>query len=64
MDLSFEMFRNIPSVVKHHYKEGTINWPMTIFLALVHAAAVVGVFTIPQCSKETLLWAFLLWPIR
>lgn len=27
-------------------------------------AAVIGLFTIPHCNKFTLLWAFILWPIR
>jgi uncharacterized membrane protein YfcA len=64
MDLSFKMVRDIPSVVAYHYKEGNINWPMGIYITLVHAVAVTGVFYVPKCSYETLLWAFLLWPIR
>ena len=37
---------------------------MLIYLTLVHVVAVVGVTKLGQCSAETLLWAFLLWPIR
>jgi hypothetical protein len=52
------------SNVVYHFKSGNINWPMTIYLALVHTAAIVGILTIPSCRWETLLWAFLLWPLR
>jgi stearoyl-CoA desaturase (Delta-9 desaturase) len=58
------MFKDIPNVVVHHYKEGNINWPMLIYISLVHVVAVVGLFTIHKCSAETLLWAFILWPVR
>jgi uncharacterized membrane protein YfcA len=64
MDLSPQMFRDIPKLVSHHYKEGNINWPMGIYISLVHIVAVVGIFRLTECSKETLMWAFLLWPIR
>ena len=63
MDLSPKMFREIPEVISYHYKNGNINWPMAIYISLVHIVALVGVFKIFDCSKETLLWAFLLWPI-
>lgn len=46
-----------------HYKEGTLNWPMIIYLALAHVAALVGLFSIHKCHPYTLLWAFILWPI-
>lgn len=60
----FETLRNIPSLASRHYKDGNINWPMGIYISLVHVAAAVGLFTLLDCRKETLLWAFLLWPIR
>lgn len=47
----------------YHYREGNINWPMAIFLTLAHVAALFGLYTIPQCDKYTLLWAFCCWPI-
>ena len=46
-----------------HYKEGNINWPMSIYITLAHVAALIGLATIPSCHKFTLLWGFLLWPI-
>jgi len=49
--------------VSRHYKQGTLNWPMMIYIGLAHVAAVVGLFTLPSCKPQTLLWAFLLWPI-
>lgn len=64
MDLSLQMVRDIPKVISHHYKEGGLNWPMIIYISLVHVTAFAGLFKIAQCSAETLIWAFLLWPIR
>ena len=64
MDFSLKMFRDIPNVVHHHWKEGNFNWPMIIYISLVHVAAVAGVAKVMDCSAQTLLWAFLLWPIR
>ena len=48
----------------YHYKEGNLNYPMMIYVSLVHIVALVGLLKIPACSKETLMWAFILWPIR
>lgn len=40
------------------------RWPMSIYLIIVHTAAVYGVFTaLPAASWSTLAWAFVLWPI-
>jgi stearoyl-CoA desaturase (delta-9 desaturase) len=49
--------------IKFHWKEGNFNWPMCIFLGVVHTAALFGLLTIPLCTWQTLLFAFLLWPI-
>jgi len=54
---------DIPSVISHHWKGRTLNWPMIIYISLVHTVATAGLFYIPKCSNETLLWAFILWPI-
>lgn len=64
MDFSAQMFKDIPSVISYHYKNGNINWPMGTYITLVHVVAFVGLFKIPKCSYETLLFAFALWPIR
>ena len=61
------MFSSLQSILQtcvYHYQQGNVNWPMLIYLTLVHVVAVVGVTKLGQCSAETLLWAFLLWPIR
>lgn len=58
------MVRDIPSVVSHHWKNKSINWPMGIYISLIHVAAVAGVLRLGKCSAETLMWAFILWPIR
>jgi len=63
MDLSLKMLSDIPSVIRHHYNEGTINYPMGIYITLVHIVGLVGATKVVECSKATLMWAFLLWPI-
>jgi hypothetical protein len=37
---------------------------MGIYITLVHVVGFVGVAKLMECSKETLMWAFVLWPIR
>ncbi len=59
-----KMVRDIPSVVHHHWSKGQLNWPMIIYISLAHAASFAGIARITQCSAETLIFAFLLWPIR
>jgi uncharacterized membrane protein YfcA len=64
MDFSMKMWRDIPGLVSYHYKEGNVNWPMGIYVTLVHVLAAVGIAKAFDCSKETLMWAFICWPIR
>jgi hypothetical protein len=64
MDLSYKMFVEIPLVVRHHWNSGNINWLMMTYSLWAHVVALIGVFKIMECRKETLMWAFLLWPIR
>jgi len=50
--------------VKWHFDNGTVNWPMAIYITLVHLWAAIGVAMLPRVQKyETFLFAFLLWPI-
>lgn len=63
MDLSYKMVRDIPNVVGHHWRERTFNWPMIIYVTLVHSTALYGIAKLSQCTTQTLLWAFILWPI-
>ena len=45
-------------------RKGDVNYPMAIYMSLVHVAAAVGVVKAFECSAESLLFAFILWPIR
>jgi len=58
-----KMFRDIPSLISHHHNGNGLNWPMVIYISLVHTVAFVGLLNLPKCSAETLIWAFILWPI-
>lgn len=63
MDFSPQMWMDIPKVVSYHYKNKSINWPMGIYITLVHVIAFVGLMKLGRCQYETLMWAFILWPI-
>jgi stearoyl-CoA desaturase (delta-9 desaturase) len=63
MDLSFKMISEIPSLIKHHHNAGTINWPMSRYVTAVHIMGLVGLTKVMDVKRETLLLAFLLWPI-
>jgi len=58
-----KMVRDVPSVISYHWKEKNYNPPMIVFVTLVHVMAVVGLLRVNRCSNETLLWAFITWPI-
>jgi hypothetical protein len=64
MDLSMKMVKDIPSLISHHWKNKAFNWPMIIYVTLVHSLAAAGVMRLSKCSAETLIFAFILWPIR
>merc|ERR1719151_222221 len=36
---------------------------MIVYISLVHVVAIMGIFYIPKCTAQTLLWGFILWPI-
>eukprot|EP00954_Amorphochlora_amoebiformis_P016541 1298325-Amorphochlora_amoeboformis.AAC.1 len=44
-----------------HWDE--INWPMGIYITLVHIWGVIGFAYIFNAHWQTLLWGFILWPI-
>jgi stearoyl-CoA desaturase (delta-9 desaturase) len=58
-----KMLSDSIATVARHYRQGTLNWPMIIYISLAHVAAIIGLFTISKCHPMTLLWAFILWPI-
>merc|ERR1711871_1427916 len=39
------------------------NYPMGIYITLVHVLGLTGCFDITSCKPATLLWAFFLWPL-
>eukprot|EP00518_Triparma_eleuthera_P008460 CAMPEP_0182487794 /NCGR_PEP_ID=MMETSP1319-20130603/48083_1 /TAXON_ID=172717 /ORGANISM="Bolidomonas pacifica, Strain RCC208" /LENGTH=349 /DNA_ID=CAMNT_0024689921 /DNA_START=568 /DNA_END=1617 /DNA_ORIENTATION=- len=61
MDFSWKMWSSIPSVFAHHYKAGTINVPMSIYITLVHVLAAIGSTYVLECKPETIVWSFALW---
>lgn len=59
----FTLIKDAVETVVYHWKNKSINWPMAIFITLVHMAAVLGFCTIQDCKWQTCLLAFILWPI-
>ena len=59
-----QMLRDAVTAASFHYKEGNLNYPMIVYISLVHIVALVGILKLSNCSYETLIWAFTLWPIR
>lgn len=58
-----KMWRELPGVVWYHLKEGNINWAMTTWSMAMHYYSIKAIMILAECKKETLLFAFLLWPI-
>lgn len=58
-----KMVTDIPFVFAHHWKERSFNIPMIIYVSFAHYLAFQGLLHVSKCSKETLLFAFILWPI-
>lgn len=54
---------DIVETIKFHYKQGNINWPMGIYVTLMHVYALVGIVMLPFVTYKTLFLAFILWPI-
>jgi len=59
----FQMISESIKTVIFHYKAGNINWPLGIYVTLVHVAGCIGLTYLTSCHKYTLLLAFALWPI-
>ncbi|KAJ1448399.1 fatty acid desaturase-domain-containing protein [Pelagophyceae sp. CCMP2097] len=49
--------------ISWHYNHGTINYPMATYISLAHLWALIGLFRVTKCMPQTLIWAFVLWPI-
>ena len=56
-------FRESFEICKNHFKDGNLNYPMIIYIALAHVAALMGLISIPSCHPYTLVFAVVLWPI-
>lgn len=48
-------------VARHHWERGSLNFPMGIYVTLVHVLAIAALPYIPHAKKETILWSFALW---
>lgn len=48
----------------HHWRAGTIHWRICVFIGSVHVAFAVGLLELSSCQWRTMLFAFVLWPIR
>lgn len=55
--------RDTVETAAYHWRNGNINWHMTIYVALVHVAAVVGLAAVRDCKVETLVLANILWAL-
>jgi len=49
--------------VEKHWRGGTLNYPMGIYITLCHYWALIGCARLTSVSAPTLLWAYVLWPI-
>mmetsp|Transcript_17566 Transcript_17566/g.33413 ORF Transcript_17566/g.33413 Transcript_17566/m.33413 type:complete len:316 (-) Transcript_17566:119-1066(-) len=47
----------------YHLREGNVNWPMLLYISLTHIAGFTGLLYITSSQWQTLLWAFVLWPV-
>jgi len=61
LDLSWKMLSKIPKLLKHHFDKGNMNWSYIGFFTLVHITAIMGLFRVMDCSRETLLFAHILY---
>lgn len=62
MDLSLEMWRNIPSVLHYHWKEGNYNWFMVTYLSVCHVCAAVGAIKyLPYTMAHTLIFTYFIY---
>jgi len=55
--------KSVLDTMVFHWKEGNYNWPMIIYLSLVHTAGFYGLSLCSEVDWKTQLLAFLLWPV-
>ena len=62
MDLSLNMWMNIPNVVYHHYKEGNLNTFMCIYIPACHVLGMYGLIAYgPKAMAETWIWTYMVY---
>ena len=54
---------SIPSLVHYHWTRKNFNWPMMVYISLVHVLAVMSLPYLFSSNWKTLLFAFALWPV-
>lgn len=57
------LVKDTVETVRYHWAKDSFNWPGGLYITLVHIAGVVGFNTVRDCMWETLLLAFVLWPV-
>lgn len=57
------LIKDTVETVTYHWANQSLNWPSAIYVTLVHIAGVVGFYEVRDCMWETLLLAFVLWPV-
>jgi stearoyl-CoA desaturase (delta-9 desaturase) len=55
------MWKNIPSVIYKHRND--LNYPMGIYISLAHIVGMMALPRLSDCQWQTLVFAFLLWPL-
>uniref|UniRef100_A0A7S3UVS5 Fatty acid desaturase domain-containing protein n=1 Tax=Heterosigma akashiwo TaxID=2829 RepID=A0A7S3UVS5_HETAK len=61
--LGFGLIKDSVNTCVYHLKHGNVNWPMLIYITLVHMAGLYGLMLVTSSQWQTLLWAFILWPV-
>eukprot|EP00467_Chlorarachnion_reptans_P000727 CAMPEP_0114520270 /NCGR_PEP_ID=MMETSP0109-20121206/19476_1 /TAXON_ID=29199 /ORGANISM="Chlorarachnion reptans, Strain CCCM449" /LENGTH=956 /DNA_ID=CAMNT_0001701123 /DNA_START=112 /DNA_END=2979 /DNA_ORIENTATION=+ len=56
-----EMYNLCRAEIRSHWKD--LNWPMGIYITIVHVWGMIGCYYMFRAQYATLLWAFILWPI-
>ena len=62
MDFSLQMWKDIPSVIHHHYKTNNLNTFMCIYLPACHLGALYGaIYHAPQTMAHTWIWLYFIY---
>ena len=62
MDLSMQMWMDIPKVLYHHYKEGNYNTFMCIYIPVCHILGMYGGLVYgPKAMGTTWIWCYFIY---